>query len=436
MRILSAFAFTLLFALPARAQEPAVPPPGGEELVDRVVAVVGDTALLFSDVQEEIERLRSSGQPIPTDPQTQAQLFQDVLRARIDDLVLLEAARGAGVSVDDREVEQVVDQEIQQIRSRFPSEAAFTAALAQSGMTLDEFRRARIEENRAQAVIQRFIQQRSGAALPAPVAEEEIREFFEAQRERLGTRPATVSFRQVVVRPAPSDSAKAAAKAEAEQVLEELRTGGDFEVLARRFSDDPGTRERGGDLGWFRQGQMVRPFEAVAFAMRPGMVSPIVETVFGYHIIKLEKVRGGERQARHILIRPEMTEADRERARTRAEEAAQAARAGTAMADLAERYETPADQRTAENVPVDRLPPAFSAALGEAQAGEVVGPFRVEGGPGEGEWVVLKIRERKAAGAYTLEDVREQVRERIQQQKAVQQLLEELRERTYIHLPA
>jgi hypothetical protein len=137
------------------------------------------------------------------------------------------------------------------------------------------------------------------------------------QRGRLGQRPATVSLQQAIIKPQPSDSAKAAARRRATEVLEELRRGGDFEVLARRHSQDP-SASQGGMLGWFRQGQMVRPFEMVAYAMRPGDVSGIVETEYGFHIIKLEKVRGPERQARHILIRPEVTPADVEAARAQA----------------------------------------------------------------------------------------------------------------------
>lgn len=436
MRILLAILASLLLALPVRAQDaPPAPTPGGEELVDRVVAVVGDTSLLLSDVHEEIDRLRAAGQPLPSDPQGQAELFRDVLQNQVDQLVLLQAAKRAGLEVTDRDVAPVVEQEIAQIRQRFGSEAALDAALAQSGLTLDEYRRMRMEQNRAQAMVQRYVRQRVESAVPPVVGEEEIRRVFEARRAELGQRPATVSFRQVLIRPTASDSAKAAARRRAEEVLAEIRAGGDFEVLARRYSDDPGSKERGGDLGWFRQGTMVRPFEAMAFALRPGDVSPVVETQFGFHVIKVEKVRGGERQARHILIRPEITDADRARAREQAEAAAAAARAGTPLSELQARYETPADQRAAEDVPLERLPPAYGPALQEAAVGAVVGPFELAGaGASGGDWAVLRLTERREAGEYTLEDVRERVQRLIQEQKVMEQVVDELRDRTYVNV--
>jgi parvulin-like peptidyl-prolyl isomerase len=100
-----------------------------------------------------------------------------------------------------------------------------------------------------------------------------------------------------------------ATRAKAEDILRRVRAGEDFAALAGQFSEDPGSRTQGGDLGWFGRGMMVKPFEDAAFALKPGEVSGVVESQFGYHIIKLEERRGGqagggaeEVHARHILI--------------------------------------------------------------------------------------------------------------------------------------
>ena len=99
-----------------------------------------------------------------------------------------------------------------------------------------------------------------------------------------------------------------AARAKAEEILRRVRAGEDFAALAGQFSEDPGSRAQGGDLGWFGRGMMVKPFEDAAFALKPGEVSEVVESPFGYHIIKLEERRGGqagaaeEVHARHILV--------------------------------------------------------------------------------------------------------------------------------------
>lgn len=102
-------------------------------------------------------------------------------------------------------------------------------------------------------------------------------------------------------------------KAKAEELLARLRAGGDFNALAREFSVDTSNKNQGGDLGWFGRGMMVKPFEDAAFALKPGELSGIVETQFGYHIIKLEERRMQDSptgqpveqiHARHILLAP------------------------------------------------------------------------------------------------------------------------------------
>ncbi|HET7273873.1 MAG TPA: peptidylprolyl isomerase [Longimicrobiaceae bacterium] len=430
MRILLALVSSVLLATPAMAQETPQPLPG-ETLVDRVIAVVGDTVLLLSDLQADVQQLQASGREIPTDPAERSAFIEDLLETRVNDLVVLEAAREAGIEVRDEEISTMVDQDIQTVQARFGSEAALVEALSASGMTLASYREMLAAQYRGRTLSQRFIQQRLASAARPAISEDEIREFFEAQREALGTRPATVSFRQVIVSPEPTDSAMAEARDTADSVLRQLIDGGDFAVLARRYSDDPGTREHGGDLGWFKRGRMVKEFEEVAFALAPGQTSPVVETDFGFHIIRVEKVRGGERQARHILISPEVTPADVERARAEADSLVAAIRAGASVSDLATRYETPPSEAEVLQVPVDQMPAPYNVELSGVQPDSVVGPFEIPGASVP-SFAVVKVTDRKEAGAYTLDDLREQIRTRLQQQKMVEALTDELRRGMYV----
>lgn len=432
MRIIAALFLSVLgFASPLVAQG-ASPAPGGEELVDRVVAVVGDTVLLLSDVQAEIQNLEASGQTLPTDPAARERVGQEILESRINDLILLEAAQEAGITVSDEQVAELVEGDITAVLRRFnDSEVALQQALAQSGMTLAQYRSQLAQQHRSQQMIESFMGMHLRSRARPLISEDRIREFFEAQRTGLGTRPATVSLRQALIAPKPSEAARQAAQLEAEQVLRELGEGAEFEVLARRFSDDEGTREHGGDLGWFRAGRMVPEFERAAFALRPGQTSGIVESDFGFHIIRVDRVRGPERQARHILIRPELNEADVAAARARADSVMTAVGAGANLVTLAREYDTPAGEIELDRIPLDRLPPAYATAVGSAEAGSLIGPVEIQGPMGS-SWAVIRVADRTEAGAYTLDDVREQIRERLQQQVMVEQLVEELRQQMYV----
>ncbi|HEX8903773.1 MAG TPA: peptidylprolyl isomerase [Longimicrobiaceae bacterium] len=434
MRALTALALAALVSAPAAAlaqQQPAATQPG-TRVWDRVVAVVGDTSMLYSDVLMEMEAMQAQGQQVPTDPAARRQMEQEIVQRHVDDLLLLEAARRAHTQVDPADIAGEVESQINRVQQQFGTQAAMEQALAQTGRTLEQYRATLTQQYTDQTLIQRYIQSRLAKMAAPAVTQAEVQQYFDQQRAQLGQRPATLSFQQAIVKPQASDSADARARRKAEEILAELRRGGDFEAIARRDSQDP-SAQQGGMLGWFRAGQMVREFEQMAFALRPGDISPVVKTQYGYHIIKLEKVRGGERQARHILIRPEITDADVARARQLADSIATAARGGASLTQLAARTSTPSEQRTLKDVLPERLPAEYGQALGQSVPGTVVGPFEMNDGSGP-SFVVARITERRAGGEYTLADVEDQIRQRIQQQKQVERLLAELRQVTAVTL--
>lgn len=431
-RFLPVLALLILAARPAPAQQPA-PAPGGEELVDRVVAVVGDTALLLSDLRTAVQQIQAAGQQIPEDPVQRDAFMRQVLDERINTLLMVEAARDAGITPDEQRVTSTVDQQVAQVLQSFGgSQARLEAALAEDGMTMTHYREILAQQARDEELMRGYMGERMRARARPVISESEIEAAFEAQRSRLGMRPPTVSFRQVIIRPEPADSADAVARRRAEEVYQELNSGGDWEVLARRFSDDPGSREVGGDLGWVRQGGgLVAEFERMAFSIRPNVLSPIFRTDFGYHVLQVRRTQGAERQVRHILIAPEITDDDVERARVRADSVAEAIRGGANVLTLARNYGTPEDQTDIPAQPVSGLPEAYAEALAEATTGSVVGPFKVPGA-GSDNWAVVRVTRREAERAFTLDDVREELLRQLQEQRMIEQIVQDLRNNIHV----
>ncbi|HYF39924.1 MAG TPA: peptidylprolyl isomerase, partial [Gemmatimonadales bacterium] len=255
-------------------------------VVDRVVAVVGNRPVLASQVDEEIFSRQSQGAQIPTDPDGLKAVRQQIVSSIIDEeLLLQQAQRDTAITVTDEEIASGVEEQVRKVRSNFTSEVDYTTELKKAGFqTPEEYRRWLTDQQRRAAFQNRLVEKLRGEGKLKPVAptEKEMKQFFEEQKGSLGTRPATLSFRQIVVTPAPTPDAKLRTRAKADSIVLELRRGADFATAARRFSEDPGSKEQGGSLNWFRRGVMVPEFERVAFSLKPGVVSDPVESPFGY----------------------------------------------------------------------------------------------------------------------------------------------------------
>lgn len=427
-------AATLGTAGPLAAQQP--------ERLGYIVAIVGDSAITNVALTDAVIRkfAQLQRQPVLQGPEYE-RLRAEVLDEEITKLVVvLAASRDTTIRIDDARVRQAVDTEIAQRQQNVGGEVVFRDLLQQNRMTMAEFREFVTSEHRRNALLQTYLQKIRGERKPPPATDAEIREFFEQNRAYVtqalrGEKPPLVTVQQIVLPVSPSDSALTRARTEADSVRVLLRTGGDFEQLARRHSDDVASREKGGDLGYVRETDLVREFARVAFAMGPGQVSDPVRTVYGFHLIRVERIRGAERQIRHILISPDVDDTDIERTMERADSIATALRAGADAAALARRYGDPEFDSRIGPIPPDGYAQTFGVDLATVEVGGVYGPSGFGEGPGR-RILVGRLLEKSAAGQWTLEDahVREFVKSEVESQKLIDEIVEELRRSTYVRV--
>jgi peptidyl-prolyl cis-trans isomerase SurA len=429
----AAIAGSTVAATAASAQQPAP----RVDRVGHVVAIVGDSAILNFDVQQAVIAYEAqSGERLPESGPARDQLVAQVLEERIAELLLVQAAlRDTLIRVNDEQINARIQQEIEQRQRTLGGQQQFEDALRASGMTLQSFRDMMFQQERRRQLVQQFMSQAMRGRQPPPVTDREMREAFEERRDQLGERPPTITFQQVVVQTRPSAEALARARVRADSIFELVRNREDFETLARRFGMD-GTRERGGDLGWGRRSDWDRDFANVAFSLRPGEVSAPVLTQFGYHLIKVERVRGAEVHARHILIRPDVTIEDAALALARADTVAEQLRAGGDAAALARQYgdrDQPVRQGPA---PVDRASQVAMVDLSNAQPGTVFGPIPLGGDDVADAFRVIRVSEREPARAWSMEDqqLRDQLRQDLQQQKLFEEIVAELRRRSFVEI--
>jgi len=270
------------------------------------------------------------------------------------------------------------------------------------------------------------------------VTDAEVQDAFERNRSAIPKREPTVTWRQIIISPKASAAAKKIAREHAESLLAEIKRGGDFEQLAKRESADSGSRVNGGDLGWNRRGVMVPEFDRWLFgyyALQPGQLSPVVETPFGYHIIRVDRVNAAEVKSRHILVTAKIDSADIARARLEADSVATQWRAGVPFDSLAKKHH---DYRGMEETtlmnpfPRAKLPAPYQTAFANAKPGDVV-VFDVPGSANVPiKVVVAQVATADPGGDVTLKDWKEQIRTRLAEEGGVRRLLDSLRKSTYV----
>lgn len=250
-------------------------PPDAEDKA----ATVNDTVITKQAFEREVqiftERMKREGRPIN---QLQIPVLRnEILDNMIDQELLYQESHKQKIRVEPSEVEA----QYAAILQRFPNEEAFSSALEQLQMSEADVRN-QIERKLA---IDKLLQDQIAAKIE--VSDAEIRGYYESHPDQF-EKPEQVKASHILIKvdEEADEARKKAARSKIEKIRKEIAEGGDFAEMAQAHSEGP-SGKRGGDLGYFSRGTMVKPFEEAAFGLKIDEVSEIVETPFGYHIIKL-----------------------------------------------------------------------------------------------------------------------------------------------------
>jgi peptidyl-prolyl cis-trans isomerase SurA len=399
------------------------------------VAIVGTRPILSSQVDEELVRFQAQGGQVPQDSAGRAKMRRSIVDRMVEEeLVVQQAQRDTNVKVSEQEVLDAVEQTYQNARKQFSSELEFQNQLRAVGLgSVEEWRRQLSDDQRRRILQDRLFEhlRQKGKLRPIPPTDAQMREFWESNRAQQPKRPATVSFRQVVIKPQPDSSAKARARQLAESLLVVLRHGGDFAAIAKRFSADTASREQGGELGWFRRGVMFQAFEDMAFRLRPGEISDIVETPFGYHIIRVDRIQPAEILARHVLIMADVSPAQVAVARRLADSLHDALARGAPFDTLA-RNADPEEPKLAEDAPINQLPQEYQDLLARDTTAGIKPVVAVGAQSSRPKFVVFDVTQRHAEGDLAFEDVKVRIKDILGNDLAIRHYIDQLRRQTYI----
>ncbi|MDD2597015.1 MAG: peptidylprolyl isomerase [Candidatus Cloacimonetes bacterium] len=375
--------------------------------IDRIVATVGGDIILYSDLQRQITQMRSSG--VRDELLNSAEVLNNMVEHRL----MIQKAKDLGITVDEKAIKSYAERYMAQIKSQFETEADFQAELRKMNTSQRDLMNYFVEQITESELTKQLVDKHISSQ--ARVEEAEMRAFYEASKDSMAVKPVSWDLRMILREVKPSDTVIAALRAEAETLQQRADNGEDFAALASEYSDCP-SKAQGGDLGFFKRGMMVKPFEDAAFAMGVGEVSGIVESQFGYHIIKVTEVKGDEVRASHILKTISAGDSDKDREMTLMNSIRTRILAGESFAALAEEYshdpESAADGGLLGEFAERDFPELFAAPLTATQIGEPTEVLENEG------MLYLFMRDKvHEQRLYTYEEVRDQLRMYLSEQK-------------------
>ncbi|MDX1638357.1 MAG: peptidylprolyl isomerase [Balneolaceae bacterium] len=270
-----------------------------QQTLDRIIAVVNDHVILKSEVDQQVAdyllQLRRQSQD--REVEFSKELWFSVLENMVERYVLLDKAREDSVTVTDEQVDQRINQRIDQVVNQLGSEQAVEQ---QMGKSIVQLRADLRQSYREEMIVQQYRQQKMQEVR---ITRPEVKQYFEQiPQDSLPTIPEQVAVSQIVKIPPPLEDAKEAAYQLAQQLRDSVvNHGKSIEELARRHSDGP-SASGGGKLPMMPLDDLVAEYSAAAAALQPGEISEVVETSFGFHVIRLNKRVGDQIDTNHILI--------------------------------------------------------------------------------------------------------------------------------------
>ena len=365
-------------------------------IIDKTVAVVGNEVIMISDIESEMQMMQSY-YGMQSDRKARCELLESMLQSKL----FLMQARVDSLTVNNEMVESELSNRVDMLKSNLGGEDAVEAQFGKPVYKLRQEWRKDIEDQTLTQQMQQEIASKVTELTPY-----DVQKYIDSTDvEDLPMVPVKYQLSQICIYP-DREAANLAVKERLLAIRERIINGEKFSTLARIYSQDPGSARRGGELGMASKSIFWPVFSDAAMSLKPGVVSQIVETPDGFHIIEVLEKKGDMFNARHILLKPEYTSEDREKAfhtldSLRTELANEAVTFGLAARFYSEDPATRtnggqmADPNTGSSYfEIDQLKPQDYQAIKDLKEGEISEPVESldnEGRNGNTVYKIIKV---------------------------------------------
>ena len=396
---------------------------------DRIVAFVGDEIILESELQEALDFVK-----IQTGPgfMADSNLTHQVLDRLIEDRLILEEAKQETVFVFKAEIEEELENSINALKNRFATIEEFEKALIEEGLSERTLRQRYRDEIRKRLTAQKLLAKKGLTNIY--ISPSEAKRFYQDKKDSIAYVPGAVALAHILFRINPNPTEEQKAQMRSLEIYDILLRGGDFEEVARSFSEDERTRQRGGFLGELKKGELFEAVESVLFILKPGDISPPVRSPMGYQIFQILSKTKNTVKANHILVKIPITRADTLKVEKLAQTVRKQLLAGAKFDSLAGIYSE--DPETREQggflgqFLIKGLMPPFNAVVEKMQAEEISQPIRSEHGIH-----LTKVIAKEEERLLSFEEMQDQIRNYLYQERLATKLkdyLERIAARTFI----
>jgi peptidyl-prolyl cis-trans isomerase SurA len=321
--------------------------------------------------------------------------------------LIVQKAKDLDYVINEDQINSMAERRITEIRNSFESETEFLAELKKSNMNRFDLLKYFKDMFKEQSLREQVVRYEIDSKIE--VSDKEIEDFYNLHKSELPLRQPSNKLGMILLQIKASNKTKEKRYKELEEIYDRISRGESFTELAKKYSDD-GSKVSGGDLGYFGRGEMVKSFENAAFSLKPGEVSDIIETQFGYHIIKLEAIKENQVRARHILKALTPTKLDSTAYYTLMQQIVTRYNAGETFGKLAKEYSD--DKSSALNngvigiFPKGEYPPLYEEYYNVLQPGQISDIVIIQD-----MYYLFANLEDVPEGVYKLKEIKDKVKE-------------------------
>jgi len=275
-------------------------------LLDEIAAVVDDEIVLLSDVVLSANALAAQENVDPyKSPNKYKNLLLKSAESMIEQLVIIKMAEIDSIMVLEKDVDRALERQIQNIVSQAGSEEAAEQVL---GRKISDFKRSYKDDMEGKLIAEKYTGELTRSI---EITRLEVEDFFKTYRDSIPSFPKRYKVRHILIQITPSEESMKETELKALNILEEISKGLSFEEAAKEYSEDPGSKDNGGYLGFVPRGTFVKEFEKVAFTLAINTISKPIKTQFGFHIIEVLERSGEKVGVRHILLQTKVVDEDK-----------------------------------------------------------------------------------------------------------------------------